>query len=72
MLPFACRGEKWLFLMRKRQFHVTPTEMNAEDFHYLARLHYSYKVTVGAGHSHQQRMIDMVGSASSQVDSREC
>jgi len=60
MLPFGCRGEKWLFLMRKRQFQVTATEMVAEDFHYLVRLHYTHRAGAGAAHVQQQRMIDLV------------
>lgn len=61
MLPFGCRGEKWLFLMRKRQFQVTPTEMAAEDFHYLARLHYAHRAVAGPAQAQQQRLIDLVG-----------
>lgn len=67
MLPFGCRGEKWLFLVRKRQFQVTPTEMAAEDFHYLARLHNSHRPVAGPAHVQQQRMIDLVRCVSNCV-----
>ncbi|KAF4047520.1 hypothetical protein GN244_ATG00078 [Phytophthora infestans] len=35
MLPFGCHGEKWLFLVRKRQSFVVPTDITGDDYQWL-------------------------------------
>ncbi|RLN79765.1 hypothetical protein BBJ28_00010716 [Nothophytophthora sp. Chile5] len=54
MLPFGCRGEKWLFLVRKRQFPVMPTDLSGEEYQQLVhQLQLPRKAA-----AEQQRMID--------------
>ncbi|CAH0488368.1 unnamed protein product [Peronospora farinosa] len=35
MLPFGCHGEKWLYLVRKRQTCVVPTELKGDEYQWL-------------------------------------
>ncbi|KAG6964333.1 hypothetical protein JG688_00007762 [Phytophthora aleatoria] len=35
MLPFGCHGEKWLFLVRKRQSFVVPTDLTGDGYQWL-------------------------------------
>ncbi|RLN94597.1 hypothetical protein BBJ28_00006751 [Nothophytophthora sp. Chile5] len=54
MLPFGCRGEKWLFLVRKRLSPVTPTDLSGEEYQQLVhQLQLPRKAA-----AEQQRMID--------------
>ncbi|CAH0483090.1 unnamed protein product [Peronospora belbahrii] len=35
MLPFTCHGEKWLYLVRKRQAFIVPTDLKGEEYQSL-------------------------------------
>lgn len=62
MLPFGCHGEKWLFLVRKRQSFVVPTDLTGDEYQWLVhQLPRQRREQVA--HLEQKRTLDRVGSA---------
>ncbi|ETN24546.1 hypothetical protein, variant 5 [Phytophthora nicotianae INRA-310] len=57
MLPFGCRGEKWLFLVRKRQSFVVPTDLTADDYQWLVH-HLSKQRRLQGAQLEQKRTLD--------------
>ncbi|ETI56534.1 hypothetical protein, variant 4 [Phytophthora nicotianae P10297] len=57
MLPFGCHGEKWLFLVRKRQSFVVPTDLTADDYQWLVH-HLSKQRRLQGAQLEQKRTLD--------------
>ncbi|KAH7476309.1 hypothetical protein PRIC1_000317 [Phytophthora ramorum] len=57
MLPFSCHGEKWLFLVRKRQSFVVPTDLTGDEYQCLVQQLSRQRRLQGA-HLEQQRTLD--------------
>ncbi|KAG7399585.1 ecotropic viral integration site [Phytophthora boehmeriae] len=57
MLPFGCHGEKWLFLVRKRQFVVSPTDLSGDEYQWLVH-QLPRQRKLQRSHKEQQRMLD--------------
>ncbi|KAG6598038.1 uncharacterized protein IUM83_09412 [Phytophthora cinnamomi] len=57
VLPFGCRGEKWLFLVRKRPAGVTPTDLSGDEFQWLVHQLPRQRRLQGA-HLEQKRTLD--------------
>ncbi|KAG7393415.1 ecotropic viral integration site [Phytophthora pseudosyringae] len=57
MLPFGCHGEKWLFLVRKRQSFVVPTDLTGDEYQWLVHQLPRQRRLQGA-HLEQKRTLD--------------
>ena len=59
MLPFGCHGEKWLYLVRKRQACVVPTDLKGDEYQWL--VHQLPKQRQGSGtYLEQEQTLDRV------------
>lgn len=56
VLPFGSHGEKWLFLVRKRQFLVTPTDLTGDEYQWLVH-RLSTQRRLGS-QAEQQKILD--------------
>ncbi|KAE9346666.1 hypothetical protein PF008_g8184 [Phytophthora fragariae] len=57
MLPYGCHGEKWLFLVRKRQSLVVPTDLSGDEYQWLVHQLPRQRRLQGA-HLEQKKTLD--------------